>query len=135
MDPLRPRDDLDDAIRMRLREGLSRALKSRDKIAISALRSALSAIGNAEAVDAPAASPSISSSHVAGAAAGLGAGEAQRRRLSGGQAEEIIRAEISERHSAAREYEQAGHAGQAARLRSEAQVLMAMVPGEKQAGA
>jgi uncharacterized protein len=135
MDPLRPRDDLDNAIRMRLREGLSQALKSRDKIAISALRSALGAIGNAEAVDAPAASPAVSSPHVAGAVAGPGAGEAQRRPLNGGQVEEIVRAEISERHCAAREYEQAGHTGQAARLRGEAQVLMAVVLGEKQAGA
>jgi len=37
-------------MRTRLRVALSDALKMRDKIAVSALRSVLSAIGNAEAV-------------------------------------------------------------------------------------
>jgi len=124
MCPSQPDDDLGSEIRMRLNQALSRALKSRDAIAVSALRSALGAIGNAEAPDAGTASPAISSGqHFAGAAAGLGAGEIQRRQLSGAHVEQIVQAEISERQAAAREYEQAGHADRAARLRTEAQVL------------
>ena len=119
-----------------LYQALSRALKNRDEIAVSALRSALGAIGNAEAPHVDAVSPATSSSpYFASAAAGLGAGETQRRRLSGAEVDEIVRAEISERQAAAREYEQAGYAARAARLRSEAQVLIAVTSGENQAGA
>jgi len=131
-----PDDDLGSDIRMRLNQALGRALKSRDAIAVSALRSAVAAIGNAEAADAGTASPATTSSpYFAGTAVGVGAGETQRRRLSGAQVDEIVRAEISERQAAAREYEQAGHADRAARLRSEAHVLMVVVLGDNQAGA
>ncbi|MBV9206853.1 MAG: hypothetical protein JO037_16010 [Actinobacteria bacterium] len=120
-------------MRMRLNRALSRALKSRDSIAVSALRSALGAIGNAEAPDSGAASSAASGSpHFAGTAAGLGAGEIQRRRLSGAEVDEIVRVEITERQAAAREYEQTGHADRAARLQSEAQVLMAAVRAENE---
>jgi uncharacterized protein YqeY len=136
MRPPCPDDDLSSDIRMRLNQALSRALKSRDTVAVSALRSAMGAIGNAEAPAAGTASPATTSGpHFAGTAAGLGAGETQRRRLSGADVNEIIRAEISERQAAAREYEQAGHADRAARLRNEAQVLMVVALGENQAGA
>jgi hypothetical protein len=66
---------------------------------------------------------------VAGAAVGLGATEARRRSLGPAEAEQIVRAEAGERESAAREYERAGHTGQAGRLRREARVLMAVVTG------
>jgi len=96
-------------------------------IAVSALRSALSAIANAEATPVAAPQATTASPHFAGSAAGLGAAEAPRRRLSRAQIDEIVRAEISERRSAAHAYDQAGHADRAARLRSEAQVLSAAV--------
>lgn len=102
---------------------------------MSALRSALGAIGNAGAPDAGAAVPATTSGpHFAGAAAGLGAGETPRRRLGGAHVDAIVRAEISERQAAAREYEQAGHAGRAARLCSEAQAAMAVTLGKDPAG-
>jgi len=119
--------------RARLRLALTEALRARDVIAVSALRSALSAIGNAEAVDAgagdagPVAAAGPGSPYVAGAATGLGATEVQRRRLSPAETERIVRAEASERERAAREYEQAGRADQAGRLRREARVLMSVV--------
>jgi uncharacterized protein len=125
-------------VRARLRLALTGALRARDAIAVSALRLALSAIGNAEAVDpgpAATADPSSayvadpSSAYVAGAAVGLGATEARRRSLSPAQAEQIVRAEAGERQRAARDYERAGHADQADRLRREALVLMAVVAG------
>lgn len=93
-------------------------------VAASALRSALAAIANAEAVpaDQSAAAPTTSQ-HVAGAAAGLGAGEARRRDLTDAEVGQIAGAEIAERMAAAADYESRGHAEQARRLRREARVL------------
>jgi uncharacterized protein len=109
----------------RLQQALRGALQARDAAAVSALRSAQAAIGNAEAVAAPQGSPAPGGSqHFAGTVGGLGAGEARRRTLTAAEAEEIIRTEISERHAAAEEYERAGHADRAARLRREADALL-----------
>jgi uncharacterized protein len=88
-----------------------------------ALRSALSAISNAEAVSAAPAVARTSSSHIAGAAAGVGGGEARRRDLSAADVDQIVQAEISERMKAADDYERSGHAARAEHLRAEASVL------------
>jgi uncharacterized protein YqeY len=125
-----------------LRERLSRALpvamKARDRVAVAALRSALAAIANAEAVDPSRAPPPGPSSPTgpppepggsapdppfAGTVAGLGATEVERRRLSGTQVEEVVRAEVADREAVAAGYERAGLLEQAERLRGEAQVL------------
>jgi uncharacterized protein len=119
-----------------LRQALGAALRGRDLAAAAALRSALSAIGNAEAVAPPRAPESpavkgdgeVDGAHIAGAAAGLGAGEVPRRRLSEADAAAIVRAEIDERQAAAADYERAGHGDRAARLRREAEVLAAAAP-------
>ncbi|WP_199429545.1 GatB/YqeY domain-containing protein [Qaidamihabitans albus] len=111
-------------MRASLRDDLKAALKSRDRAAITALRSALAAIDNAEAV--PADHPldgSTGSEHVAGAASGLGAAEAERRHLTDTDLRSIIEKEVRERSVAAEQYEQAGRTDLAERLRAEAQVL------------
>lgn len=113
---------------VRLRAALAEALRRRDTIAVSALRSVLSAIGNAEAVAAPAAT-GTTSAHFAGAAAGLGAGETSRRSLSDAEVSQILQAEISERLAAARDCESSGHAARAQRLRQEAGALTTATPG------
>jgi uncharacterized protein len=101
----------DGTVQQRLRLALREALRARDMTAASALRSALAAIGNAQAVPpGPAPAPGTGSPHVAGGAAGVGAAEAERRSLSDGEAEDIVRTEITERQAAARDYERAGHA-------------------------
>jgi uncharacterized protein len=101
-------------------------LRARDTVATSALRSALAAIDNASAVPAaPAAG--AGGPHFAGTVAGLGAGEAERRRLTEAEAEQIVRAEVTERQAAARDYDQTGQASQAGRLRQEAQVLLSVI--------
>lgn len=111
-------------IRARLHDALGDAIRSRDAAAVSALRSALAAIANAEAVPPdPAGSPVASGPHVAGAVAGLAAAEAQRRRLSEADVEQIVRSEAAERLTAAEEYERGGRADRADRLRREAAVL------------
>jgi uncharacterized protein len=118
-----------DDIRTRLRRALGVALKARDAGAVSALRSAMGAISNAEAV-APAARPAgTGSAHFAGTVAGLGAGEAQRHLLTEADAVAIVRQEAAEREAAASEYERGGRAAAAARLREGAQALMAALGG------
>jgi uncharacterized protein YqeY len=112
-------------LRARLRRALPPAIKARDQTAVAALRSALAAIDNAEAVEAgnpppPAPRPAPA---VAGAVVGLGAGEVERRRLTAADTEAIVRREVSERRTAARAYQEAGRPEQAERLRAEADLL------------
>lgn len=66
----------DGTTRQRLQLALRAALKARDTVATSALRSALAAIDNASAVPArPSPGVGTGSVHIAGAASGLGASE------------------------------------------------------------
>jgi uncharacterized protein YqeY len=130
VDPFRPEAGAGPGggVQARLRLALAESLRARDTIAVSALRSALGAIGNAEAVEPGAAPPTGSGSpHVAGTVAGLGAAEAPRRSLSAAEIEQIVRAEAAERERAARDYERAGHADRAGRLRREARLLLAVL--------
>jgi uncharacterized protein YqeY len=122
-------------VQARLRLALAESLRARDTIAVSALRSALGAIGNAETVEPGTAAPTGSGSpHVAGAVAGLGAAEAPRRRLSAAEVEQIVRVEAGERERAAHDYERAGHADRAGRLRREAQLLLAVLTDDDRPG-
>lgn len=112
-----------EAIRGRLHAALRDALRARDRVAMSALRSALAAIDNAGAVP-PEPAPAVATGpHIAGAVTGHGAGEVPRRALATGETEQIVRAGIAERSAAAAGYERAGHAEQARRLRAEAAIL------------
>jgi uncharacterized protein YqeY len=65
----------------------------------------------------------------AGSVLGVGAAEAERRRLTATQTAEIVRAEIAERESAADAYDRAGQAERAERLRHEASVLRTHLEG------
>jgi uncharacterized protein YqeY len=115
-------------VRQRLERPLREALRARDMIAVSALRSALAAIDDAGAIPAGTArAAGAGSRQFAGSAAGLGAGEAKRRSLSEAEVEKIVRAVVTGRRAAAREYERAGHADQADRLRRWACVLESAV--------
>ncbi|GIL31523.1 hypothetical protein NUM_67770 [Actinocatenispora comari] len=105
-----------------MRRDLTTALKARDRVAVSALRSALAAIDNAEAVPAPDARMS-SSEHVAGAAVGVGSAEAARRELTPDDLHAIVAAEVAERVDAATGYARSGRQDAADRLRAEADVL------------
>lgn len=116
-------------LRQRLEAALREALRARDIIARSALRSALSAIDNASAVPPGQAPAGATSLHVAGAAAGLGAGEAERRRLTEADIENVVRAEVAERQAAAQHYDHAGQGDHAGRLRREADVLQSVLGG------
>ncbi|MEO3757091.1 hypothetical protein ABGB19_02215 [Mycobacterium sp. B14F4] len=108
--------------RTTLREALMAARKDRDPVRVAALRSALSAIDNAETpddarIDAP------SSPTIAGGVAGLGAAEVARRELDDPRIRELIRTEVAERRDAAEQMAAGGQADRASQLRAEAAVL------------
>ncbi|GAA4031786.1 hypothetical protein GCM10022247_66060 [Allokutzneria multivorans] len=109
-------------MRASLRASLTAALKARDRVAITALRSALAAIDNAEAVPAER-SPTTGSEHVAGASVGVGATEAQRRDLTEADLRSIVENEVRERTAAAADYSARGLHDTATQLRAEAEVL------------
>ncbi|KAA9154297.1 hypothetical protein FPZ12_032340 [Amycolatopsis acidicola] len=111
-------------MRDNLRDALKTALKSRDRSAISALRSALAAIDNAEAIPVDqSVDTTAGNEHVAGAALGVGAAEARRRTLTEADVRSIVENEVRERTGAAEDYERLGRAEQAGQLRAEAAVL------------
>ena len=110
-----------------LRAALVPAMRAKDTVAVAALRSALAAISNAEAVD-PSASPvevrtAASSEHVAGALVGLGAAEVARRQLSDDDVRRIVLDEVTSREADADTLERHGAAERAVTLRAEAEVL------------
>lgn len=111
---------------MRMRTDLTAAMKERNQPAVAALRSALAAIDNAEAVD-PSSAPPPDSGSIAGAAKGLRTTEVARRELSDAEVARIVRTELIERRAAAGEYEERGHYEHAGRLRVEANVLASYV--------
>lgn len=103
-------------------------MKARDTPARNAIRSALAAIENAEAVAVePDAGPAATSEHVAGTAVGLGAAEAERRELDEDHSLEIVSAERDERLAAAADYRAQGEQQRAAELEAEAAALDAFL--------
>jgi uncharacterized protein len=110
-------------VRARLQVALRAAMKARDTVAVSALRSTLAAIANAEAIAPPTASAAAADQYVAGSTAGLAAAEAERREVTDEDAAGIAQAEAAERRAAARQYQDAGQADRAERLLREAQVI------------
>lgn len=116
------------ALRAALRLGLTGALKARDRDALAALRTAIAAIDNAEAVPAPDAPPSATSSHIAGARSGLGSAEAARRELSASELRDILRGQVAEHTSEADRYDALGQADFAERLRRQALALAPYLP-------
>jgi uncharacterized protein len=115
----------DDAARMRasLSKDLVDALKAHDADAAAALRSAMGALDNAQAVLASDHSRGGSSEYFAGAETGAGATEAARRVLSATDVRAVLQAEIQDRLSAADADETQGQFDAAERLRREAAVL------------
>jgi uncharacterized protein YqeY len=121
-------DDGGAGLRAGLAAALKDAIRARDTVAVSALRTTLSAIANAEAVrTGTQAAAAAGSPHFAGAVAGLGAGEVARRRLSAADLRGIVRAEIAEREHAAAGYTASGLSSQAERLHAEASVLTSVI--------
>lgn len=110
------------AMRSQLRRDLTIAMKTKDRDAVTALRSALAAIENAAAPAAQSANDT-GGEHGAGAAIGVGTSEVQRHELTDTELRAVVEAEISERTVAAEEYDRLGRADHAGRLRAETNVL------------
>lgn len=108
-------------LRQALRAALTPALKGKDRTAVSAIRSALSAIDNAEAVPTPPGSVPTPSQAPTGVL-GVGAADVPRRELSATEIDTIVATEIQERREAADQVA-ATHPDRAATLRAEADVL------------
>ena len=98
-------------------------MKARDRVAVAALRSAIAAIENAEAVDL--AALATGSLAIELSPVGVGAAEVERRLLTESEVAAIVRAEVAEREAAAQGYEQAGRLDRADQLRAEAGALTA----------
>jgi hypothetical protein len=128
-DPARPGDTYgasmadEEALRARLRRALTDAMKQRDRTAVTALRTALSAIDNSEAVARPEPPSDVGSGAIAGAVHGVGRSEVLRRDLTEGEILDVVVDQIEERDRAANEYERMGQLDHANLLRDEAAVL------------
>ncbi|WP_237572796.1 glutamyl-tRNA amidotransferase [Mycolicibacterium lacusdiani] len=114
-----------------LRAQLLTARKDRDQTRVSALRSALSAIDNAETPDAdtPAETTPVVTPDgaIAGATSGLASTEVARRQLTDSEIRALLRGEIDERLRAAEQLADNGAGDRAAAVRSEADVLTAVL--------
>ena len=107
-----------------LRAELSVAIRGRDQPVVAALRSALAALANAEAVAPGDLSEAVvQSPHFAGSTPGLGAAEAPRRILSDEQKRSILAAEELELNAHADQLSRVGRDEQATGARRAAQVL------------
>ena len=110
-------------LRAALRSRLTTAMRERDRAATAALRGAVAAIENAEAVpviDRPLVGGSVD---VAGAALGVGATEAARLVLDGEAEREVVSAEVAALVEAQEAYAAAGDADRAAAAAAGAEVL------------
>lgn len=105
-----------------MRQALPEAMRARDKAAVSALRSTLAALDNAEAV--PVGEAGTRGSALEQSPVGAGATEMVRRELSECGVVDIVRAEVAERLEAAEQLTAPVHADRVARLRAEAAVLL-----------
>ena len=101
-------------VRERMRADLTAALRERDRAAIVALRTALAAVANGEAVPASDKyqEPVVGQFN-----------EAARRHLTDGDILQILRSEAAERRAAIDAYETLGRHAEAIRLRAELAVL------------
>lgn len=115
------------SLRERMRQALPEAMRARDQVAVSALRGALAALDNAEAV--PLNEADLRGLALEQSPVGVGAAEAARRELSEGSMTDIVRAEAAERLETAARLTAPAHADRAARLRAEAAVLLLFLDG------
>lgn len=115
--------DMAGSLRRQLNGDLLLAMKAKDTVAVSALRSVLSALDNASAVPI---------STVAAPVFGL-SGDVPRKDLSETDCQQIISTEVSARSDSAEEYMRLGRGNEAARLRAEQAVIQRYVTSSEQA--
>ena len=113
-------------LHQRLAASLPGAMRARDQVAVSALRSAIAALGNAEAVpvDSMPRAGAVEEANV-----GAGAADAPRCELDEAEAHAVVRQEVTSRHEAADALAGHGRHEEADRLRAEADVLRTHLEG------
>lgn len=116
------------ALREQLSAALTGAMKARDKVAVSALRSTLGALANAESVGVGTTVGGAGSADLAASTPGVGSTEAVRRALANREVADLVLSEAVEREDAARGYDAAGEVSRAERLRAEAAVIRSILP-------
>lgn len=124
------RQDGVEAIRAGMRKDLVIALKARATETAAALRTAIAALDNAEAVDASEIPAASQDGPVAGASVGLGSSEVARRSLSAADARSVVGAVIAEYLDEAQGYESMGRGEDAQRLRRQAETLRSHLPSQ-----
>ncbi len=107
-------------LRARMASALTDAMRARDRVAVTALRSALSAVANAEAVPVD---TLPSAGAMESAALGAGAADAPRRELTEHDVRAVVVAELAEHDRSAAHLRDAGRPDDAARVTAEADVL------------
>ncbi len=127
-----------EALSAALRRDLTAALKSRRPDAVAALRVAIAAIDNAQAVAAPPDRRPAGSDHVAGAhVAGPATAPDPRGApapLSPGELRAILRDQVAEYGREADRYQALDQPGAARRLRDQARLLAGYLPALRAAG-
>jgi hypothetical protein len=114
-------------LREQLRRHLKRAMRDRDRVATAALRDAIAALDNAEAID-PGDDVTLCGQRVRGRwSRRPWAAEAERRVLDLESQRAILRADMEARLAAAATYEHRGHPARGAELRVGADVLRAVL--------
>ena len=117
-------------LRAALRSRLTTAMRERDRDTASVLRSAVAALENAEAVPVAEAPPGVTSEKVAGTALGVGATEAERRRLDPTTERAIVGSEVASLVEAQAAYAAAGDTSRARTAAAGAAVLLAVLDAE-----
>jgi uncharacterized protein len=100
------------SLHARIRDDLAEAMRARDMARVKVLRTTMSAIQNAEAVEG-----------VTSAEGVVGYGDVHRRSLSDDDVIEIVIREIEEFEGSVAEYRQIGQTGRAEGLQRELEVL------------
>ncbi|MDR1806599.1 MAG: hypothetical protein LBR33_01555 [Propionibacteriaceae bacterium] len=112
------------------RAELARAIKRRDPAHIAALRSLLARLDNAAAQPARDLAPTVTSAHIAGATAGLGSAEVERRALTDAEVDALLAAEIASRRDQAAQLDTLGHPREAGAARAQADLLARFQTGQ-----
>lgn len=118
-----------DEWRDEIRRRLVVAMRARRRPDVSALRSVLAAIDNAEAVPAEGGGSTVVPGPIAGTVVGFAA-QAPRRRLRTDEVRALVHAELDERRQAAAAYRDRGLDEEAQAVEAEARVIEQLLTGE-----
>lgn len=110
-------------LRERLRSDLRSAMKTRDSVSVSTLRTLIAAIDNAEAAPVPTESPRSSGGVIANSSPGLGSTEVPRRELNLADIYAVVGTLLDEYDSEAAHYDSVQRPDAAEQLRRRAAVL------------